>query len=443
MELSGADIAAVVLYFLLVLGIGIWSMLRPNRDTIEGYFLAGKHMFWLPVGASLFASNIGSEHFIGLAGTGAASGIGVAAFEFNALVLLQLLGFVFLPVFIASKVRTLPEYMVKRFGGNRISMYLSVLSMILYIFTKISVDLYSGALFIQQALQWNLYLSIFAILALTLVCTIGGGLAAVIYIDVVQVAIMLGGSSILLYLGLEKVGGWEELKVKYMTSVPNITYVNPNDNGTCGLPREDAWKILREPFHSDMPWPGFLLGQTPASIWYWCADQMMVQKALAAKSLSDAQGATILTGWIKVLPMFLIVVPGMMSRVLYPDTVGCVDPEVCQAFCNNPVSCSNTAYPALVLGIMPEGLRGVMIAVMLAALMSDLTSIFNSASTLFTMDIYREFRKKAQTKELLIVGRVFILFLVAMSIMWIPIIQELQGGQLFIYIQVNFYCTLH
>jgi len=435
MELSTGDVAAVVLYFLLILCIGLWSMMRPKRDTIEGYFLAGKHMFWLPVGASLFASNIGSEHFIGLAGTGAASGIGVAAFEFNALVLLQLLGFVFLPVFIASKVRTLPEYMVKRFGGRRISMYLSVLSMILYIFTKISVDLYSGALFIQQALQWNLYLSILAILSLTLVCTAGGGLAAVIYIDVVQVVIMIGGSSVLLYLGLDQVGGWEELKVKYMTSVPNVTYVNPNDNGTCGLPREDSWKILREPFHSDMPWPGFLLGQTPASIWYWCADQMMVQKALSAKSLSDAQGATILTGWIKVLPMFLIVIPGMMSRVLYPDTVGCVDPAVCMEFCNNPVSCSNTAYPALVLGIMPEGLRGVMIAVMLAALMSDLTSIFNSASTLFTMDIYREFRKLAKTKELLIVGRVFILFLVAMSIMWIPIIQELQGGQLFIYIQ--------
>ena len=106
-----------------------------------------------------------------------------------------------------------------------------------------------------------------------------------------------------------------------MTSVPNITYVNPNNNGTCGLPRDDAWTILREPLHSDMPWPGFLLGQTPASIWYWCADQMMVQKALSAKSLSDAQGATILTGWIKVLPMFLIIIPGMMSRVLFPDTV--------------------------------------------------------------------------------------------------------------------------
>ena len=248
-----------------------------------------------------------------------------------------------------------------------------------------------------------------------------------IYIDVVQVAIMLGGSSILLYLGLERVGGWTQLQHQYMLAVPNVTFVSPRDNSTCGLPRQDAWQILREPLHSDMPWPGFLFGQTPASIWYgnnndqfymfitlvtnralgryWCADQMMVQKALSARSLSDAQGATILTGWIKVLPMFLIVIPGMISRVLYPDTVGCVDPAICMEFCNNPVSCSNTAYPALVLGIMPEGLRGVMIAVMLAALMSDLTSIFNSASTLFTMDIYRATRPDARTRELLIVGR--------------------------------------
>jgi len=434
-SLGVGDIAAVVIYFILILGVGLWSMFRPNRDTIEGYFLAGKHMFWLPVGASIFASNIGSEHFIGLAGTGAASGIGVAAFEFNALVLLQLLGFVFLPVFIASKVRTLPEYMDKRFGGTRIGTYLAVLSMILYIFTKISVDLYSGALFIQQALQWNLYLSILALLAMTFICTVGGGLAAVIYIDVVQVAIMLGGSTALLVKGLQEVGGWEQLQIKYMTSVPNVTYTNPSSNATCGFPRSDSWVMLRDPVDSDMPWPGFILGQTPASIWYWCADQMMVQKALSAKSLSDAQGATIFTGWIKIAPMFLIVIPGMISRVLYPDTVGCVDPEICMAFCGNPTSCSNTAYPRLVLGIMPEGLRGIMIAVMLAALMSDLTSIFNSASTLFTIDIYRKIRKHSSTRELLLVGRLFILVLVGVSIAWIPLIQQMMGGQLYLYIQ--------
>ena len=233
----------------------------------------------------------------------------------------------------------------------------------------------------------------------------GGGLAAVIYIDVVQVLVMILGSSMLLFKGLEEVGGWDSLQTKYMQAVPSQTYINPNTNSTCGVPGADSWQILRAPIGSDMPWPGFLLGQTPASIWYWCADQIMVQKVLSAKSLSHAQGATILCGWIKVLPLFLIVIPGMISRVLYPDEIGCVDPEICQKICQNPVSCSNIAYPKLVLGIMPEGMRGIMISVMLAALMSDLTSIFNSASTLFTMDVYRKFRSDAKNKELLLVGR--------------------------------------
>jgi len=246
---------------------------------------------------------------------------------------------------------------------------------------------------------------------------------------------MLGGSTALLVKGLQEVGGWEQLQIKYMTSVPNVTYSAPSSNSTCGLPRHDSWVMLRDPVDSDMPWPGFILGQTPASIWYWCADQMMVQKALAAKSLSDAQGATIFTGWIKIAPMFLIVIPGMISRVLYPDTVGCVDPKICEAFCGNPTSCSNTAYPRLVLGIMPEGLRGIMIAVMLAALMSDLTSIFNSASTLFTIDIYKKIRKHSSTREMLLVGRLFILVLVGVSIAWIPLIQQMMGGQLYLYIQ--------
>ena len=143
-----------------------------------------------------------------------------------------------------------------------------------------------------------------------------------------------------------------------------------------------------------VPYKGSLYNRILVAIYifvlrYWCADQIMVQKTLSAKSLSHAQGATLLCGWIKVLPLFLIVIPGMISRVLYPNEIGCVDPKICEAICQNPVSCSNIAYPRLVLGIMPEGMRGVMISVMLAALMSDLTSIFNSASTLFTMDVYR------------------------------------------------------
>ncbi|XP_063604901.1 sodium/mannose cotransporter SLC5A10-like isoform X2 [Penaeus indicus] len=433
--LSKWDIVSVTIYFILVMAAGFYSMCRPNRGTVAGYFLAGRFMWWLPVGASLFASNIGSEHFIGLAGSGAAAGIGVGAFEFNALVLLQLLGWVFLPVFIASGVNTLPEYTQKRFGGRRIQVYLAVLSLVLYIFTKISVNMYSGAIFIQQTLRVNnLYVCLIFLLLLTAVCTLVGGLAAVIYTDTLQFFIMIGGSVFLIVKGFMAVGGYAALQTKYLEAIPEKLL----PNSTCGLPRTDSWKMLREadPTVSDMPWPAFLLGQTPASIWYWCTDQMMVQRAMAAKSLSHAQGGTLFAGYMKILPVFIIVIPGMISRVLFPNEVGCVVPEECLKFCGSATSCSNSAYPKLVLEFLPGGMRGIMVSVMLSALMSNLTSIFNSASTLFTMDLWTLCRPKAKAREQLLVGRLFIVVLVVISILWMPIIERSQGGQLFVYIQV-------
>ncbi|XP_071537324.1 sodium/glucose cotransporter 4-like [Panulirus ornatus] len=432
--LSFWDLVTVSIYFILVMSTGIYSMCRPNRGTLEGYFLAGRFMWWLPVGASLFASNIGSEHFIGLAGSGAAAGIGVGAFEFNALVLLQLLGWVFLPVFIASGVNTLPEYTKKRFGGRRIQTYLALLSLILYIFTKISVNLYSGAIFIQQALRVNnLYVPIISLLLMTALCTLFGGLAAVIYTDTLQFFIMIIGSIYVMIKGLQEVGGYTALQTKYLAAIPEKLVAN----STCGIPRADSWRMLRDadPNVSDIPWPAFLLGQMPSSIWYWCTDQMMVQRVMAARSLSHAKGATIFAGYVKLLPLFIMVIPGMVSRVLFPNEVGCVVPEECYKFCGSRTSCSNSAYPKLVLEYLPSGMRGAMLSVMLSALMSDLTSIFNSASTLFTVDIWSTFRPKAKAKEQLLVGRLFISMIVVFSILWIPIIKQTQGGQLFIYIQ--------
>lgn len=426
------DISIVVIYFCIVLATGFFAMYRSNRGTVNGYFLAGRYMIWLPVGASVFASNIGSEHFIGLAGSGAASGYAVGAFELNALIILQIAGWVFLPVFIASRVCTLPEYMSKRFGGKRIRTYLAVLSMLLYIFTKISVNLYSGGIFIQQALGWNLYFSVILLLLVTSICTVTGGLTAVIYTDTFQCLIMILGAGTVAVKSLIEVGGLEGLEQKYMNTIPS--YVPPNLT-QCALPKEYSFQILRPANDRDMPWAGVIFGQTTASIWYWCADQMMVQRLLAAKSLSHAQGGTLFAGYLKILPLFLIVIPGMISRVLYTDEIACVDPQKCMEYCNNPVSCSNTAYPRLVLGIMPSPFKGLILAVMLAALMSDLSSIFNSSSTLFTCDIYQNIRKKAKISELMIVGRCFVIVMVLISILWIPIIQMMQNGQLYIYIQ--------
>ncbi|XP_063069093.1 sodium/myo-inositol cotransporter [Engraulis encrasicolus] len=440
--MEGADIAVVALYFVLVLAIGLFAMRRSNRSSVSGYFLAGRSMNWAVIGASLFVSNIGSEHFIGLAGSGAASGFAVGAWEFNALLLLQLLGWVFIPVYIHCGVYTMPEYLAKRYGGRRLKVYFAALSVMLYVFTKLSVDLYAGALFIQESLGWNLYLSIILLIGMTALLTVTGGLVAVIYTDTVQAVLMIGGALSLTVFGLVEVGGLQGVREKYMQAVPNVSAILAASNYTysytnsCRIhPKADSLRILRGPLDEDIPWPGFLLGQTPASIWYWCADQVIVQRVLAAKNIAHAKGSTLMAGFLKVLPMFIIVIPGMISRILFVDELACIGPEHCMAVCGSQAGCSNMAYPRLVMSVMPVGLRGLMMAVMIAALMSDLDSIFNSASTIFTLDIYKMLRERASSRELVVIGRLFVVVMVSISIAWVPVIIEMQGGQMYLYIQ--------
>ncbi|XP_040503502.1 sodium/glucose cotransporter 5 isoform X3 [Gallus gallus] len=453
------------------------SSCRVNRNTVSGYFLAGRDMAWWPIGASLFASSEGSGLFIGLAGTGAAGGIAVTGFEWNATYALLALAWVFVPVYISSGIVTMPEYLQRRFGGERIRMYLSGLSLLLSIFTKISTDLYSGALFVQVCLGWNLYLSTVLMLLVTGLYTIAGGLVAVIYTDALQTLIMVLGAIVLAVKAFNAIGGYSNLEEAYLKAVPSK--IVPNT--TCHLPRADAMHLFRDPISGDLPWTGMTFGLSIMATWYWCTDQVIVQRSLSARSLSHAKAGSILASYLKMLPLFVIIMPGMISRVLFPglmmqqgvtlgsaglccpssagvhqgvfsvqhpdtalpsgasssltDAVACVDPEECTRVCGAAVGCSNIAYPKLVVELMPSGLRGLMIAVMMAALMSSLTSIFNSSSTLFTMDIWRRMRPGASERELLMVGRVVTVLLVALSVVWIPILQSSGGGQLYIYIQ--------
>ncbi|XP_062360006.1 sodium/glucose cotransporter 1 isoform X1 [Cinclus cinclus] len=394
-----ADISVIVIYFLLVLAVGLWAMYSTNRGTVGGFFLAGRSMVWWPIGASLFASNIGSGHFVGIAGTAAAGGIAIGGFEWNALVFVVILGWLFVPIYIKAGVVTMPEYLKKRFGGKRIQVYLSVLSLILYIFTKISADIFSGAVFIQLAIGLNLYVAIIILLAITALYTITGGLAAVIYTDTLQTFIMVVGSIILTGFAFTEVGGYEAFMQKYMAAIPsNITYGDTQVDPKCYTPRSDAFHIFRDPT-GDLPWPGLIFGLSISSLWYWCTDQVIVQRCLSGKNMSHVKAGCILCGYLKLLPMFIIVMPGMISRILYP------------------------------------GLRGLMLSVMLASLMSSLTSIFNSASTLFTMDIYTKIRSRPSEKELMLAGRAFMLLLIGISIAWVPVVQSAQSGQLFDYIQ--------
>uniref|UniRef100_A0A3Q3WAZ7 Sodium/glucose cotransporter 2 n=1 Tax=Mola mola TaxID=94237 RepID=A0A3Q3WAZ7_MOLML len=431
-----ADITIIVAYFIMVIGVGIWSMFRTNRGTVGGYFLAGRTMTWWPIGASLFASNIGSGHFVGLAGTGAASGIAVGGFEWNALFIVLLLGWLFVPVYLTAGVITMPQYLKKRFGGTRINIYLSVISLFLYIFTKISVDMFSGAVFIQQALGWNIYVAVITLLLITALYTVTGGLAALMYTDTFQTFVIIAGAFVLTGFSFAEVGGYGALLAKYGSAIPShISSVEPqryNISRHCYTPRQDAFSLLRDATTGDLPWPGVVFGIAIVGSWYWCTDQVIVQRCLAARSLSHVKAGCIMCGYLKLLPMFLMVFPGMISRVLYPVTCVFV---LCMRVCGTEVGCSNIAYPKLVVSIMPNGLRGLMLAVMLAALMSSLASIFNSSSTLFTMDIWTRVRPQATERELLIVGRVWVLCIVAISICWIPVVQAAQSGQLFDYIQ--------
>ncbi|XP_043820972.1 sodium/glucose cotransporter 1 isoform X3 [Dromiciops gliroides] len=433
---SAADISVIVIYFVVVMAVGLWAMLSTNRGTVGGFYLAGRSMVWWPIGASLFASNIGSDHFVGLAGSGAASGIAMGGFEWNALLFVVVLGWVFVPIYVKAEVVTMPEYLRKRFGGKRIQIYLSVLSLLIYIFTKISADIFSGAIFINLALGLDLYLAIFLLLVITGLYTITGGLAAVIYTDTLQTGIMLVGSIILTAFAFNEVGGYNAFVEKYMKAIPSkISGDNITISSKCYTPRADSFHIFRDPITGDIPWPGLIFGLSILALWYWCTDQVIVQRCLSAKNMSHAKAGCIMCGYLKLLPMFLIVMTGMVSRILYTDKVACVVPSECEAYCGTKVGCTNIAYPTLVMELMPDGLRGLMLSVMLASLMGSLTSIFNSSSTLFTMDIYTKIRKKASEKELMIAGRLFMLVLIAISIAWVPIVQSAQSGQLFDYIQ--------
>uniref|UniRef100_A0A672KL38 Solute carrier family 5 member 9 n=1 Tax=Sinocyclocheilus grahami TaxID=75366 RepID=A0A672KL38_SINGR len=350
------------------------------------------------IGASLMSSNVGSGLFIGLAGTGAAGGLAVGGFERNAAWVLIALGWIFVPVYISAGVVTMPEYLRKRSGGQRIRIYMSVLSLILYIFTKISVRLLSLINTLSR-LGWDLYVSTVVLLVVTALYTIAGGLTAVIYTDAFQTVIIIG-AFVLMFIAFNKVGWCEGLLVQYERAVPAITVPNT----TCHLPRSDAFHIFRDPVTGDVPWPGLIFGLTVLATWVWCTDQVIVQRSLSAKNLSHAKGVSVLGGYLKVFPLFFVVMPGMISRALYPNEVGCVDPGECMEICGASVGCSNIAYPKLVVEIMPHSCP-----------LSPLT-----------MDIWQLNRHRATERELMVVGR---------YIVWIPVIQAANSGQLFNYIQ--------
>lgn len=395
MVLSTFDWITITVYFLAVFAVGFYF--ARKKRTSRDYFLAGNKIGWFAVGASIFATNIGSEHFIGLAGSGAATGLAVGAYEIAAAYCIFVLAWVFLPYYLKSRVYTMPEFLERRFNPQ-CRWFLTGISLFAYVFTKISVSLFAGAILIKAVIGWPPLVSAVLLVLATGVYTVAGGLSAVIYTDMIQAFILIGGSIVLTVVGMVKVGGFEGLRA--------------------ALP-PDFFHMIKPMNHPVYPWTGTIFGILILGIWYWGTDQVIVQRALGAKNLTHSRGSALFAAALKILPLFILVLPGLIAHALWKTELA-ADPDM--------------AYPFIVTRLMPAGLAGLMIAALLAALMSSLSAVFNSCSTLITMDVYRKINPDASERRLVTIGRWTTVAIVIVSILWIPMIRFL-SNQVYQYLQ--------
>jgi len=419
-KLARLDWIIIGIYF-AVIAVVAWLSSRKQK-TSEDYFLAGRNIGWFAIGGSLFASNIGSEHVVGLAGSGSTSGMAMAHYELHAWCLLML-GWVFIPFYKRSGVFTMPEFLEKRFNATARGI-LTIVSLLAYVFTKVSVTVYAGGMVIATVLP---ELAIFGLtpfwtgalltIVLTGVYTIFGGLRAVVWTDAFQAIILLAGAATLTLIGLSKLGGWD---ITRGWEVLRETVSANKENFSLWRPADDP----------NFPWVGVLFGAPIVGIWYWCTDQYIVQRALAARDIKTARRATIWGAVLKISPVLVFIVPGMIAWALQangqltlpvdPETGGIAGAKV---------------FPTLVTELLPTGVRGMVVGGLLAALMSSLSSLFNSCSSLFTIDIYEKLRPEASEKQLVTVGRLATGVVVILGIMWIPIMPMVSKLGLYGYLQ--------
>ena len=388
--LDSLDWIAIGGYFLLLAAIVVWVITR-KQDNTEDYFLAGRNVGWFVVGASIFASNIGSEHVVGLAGAGAGDKLPMLIYEIQAWVVL-ILGWVFLPFYKRSGVFTMPEFLEKRFDA-RSRWVLSVFSIIAYVLTKISVTIYAGGVVVSAFLGIDFWTGAIATVILTGIYTVLGGMKAVVYTETLQAVILVLGAGALTFIGLDAVGGWESMK-----ETVSPQYLN-------------MWRPATDP---DFPWPSLLITSTIVGIWYWCTDQYIVQRALTARNIKEGRRGTIFGALLKLLPVFLFLIPGIIALTLKMRG---------ELHWDSP----DEAFPVLMSNLLPSGLRGLVAAGLLAALMSSLASVFNSCSTLFTVDIYKKLKPHAPEKQLVRTGQIATIFIVIIGIIWIPIMANISG----------------
>lgn len=391
------DWLMVVLYFTVILGIA-WWVIRQKQESTTDYFLAGRHVGWFIIGASIFASNIGSEHIVGLAGTAAKTGVVMGLYELHSWLIL-LLGWVFVPFYMRSMVFTMPEFLERRYSPTA-RWFLSLVSLVSYVLTKVSVTVYAGAVVFQVLMGIDFWTGALIVVILTGIYTIMGGLRAVVYTESLQAIILILGSVIVTIIGLVKIGGWDQLVI-----------VSGSEHFNLFLPAN----------HPEFPWPGMVFAPPIVGLWYWCTDQYIVQRTLAARDEQQARRGTIFAAYLKLLPFFIFVIPGVIAFAL--AKTGKLE-----------LTSADQAFPAMVKALLPTGIRGLIVGGLLAALMSSLAAVFNSCSTLFTMDIYKKLRPQASEKTLVRVGRVATAVVVVSGILWIPFMKNI-SGELYHYLQ--------
>jgi SSS family solute:Na+ symporter len=400
------------LFCLALVGIIIW-VVKQKSETSTDYFLAGRDATWIAIGSSIFASNIGSEHLVGLAGAGASSGMAMAHWEMHGWLIL-ILGWFFVPFYARSGVFTMPEFLEKRYNKGSRSV-LSIISLVSYIFTKVAVTVYAGGIVFKQVFGIEsmfgidfFWISAVGLVVLTGIYTTLGGMKAVLWTSVLQTPILLVGSLAIMVIGLIKLGGWSEM-MEICRAVP------VNADG------DTMTQLMRSANDPEYPWTGVILGSAIIGFWYWCTDQFIVQRVLSGRNQTESRRGAIFGAALKLSPVFIFLIPGMIAYSL--NAKGMIN-----------LTDNDAAFSILVKELLPLGFKGLVVGGILAALMSSLASLFNSSATLFTVDFYQKFKPQAPEKELVKVGRIATVVVVVLGILWIPVMRGL-GKVLYAYLQ--------
>jgi len=425
--MANLDWIVLGLFCLALIGVIFWVLRKKDKNTSD-YFLAGRDATWIAIGASIFASNIGSEHLVGLAGTGVESGMAYASWEMQGWMIL-LLGWLFVPFYARSGVLTMPEFLEKRYNSKSRS-FLSIISLVSYILTKVAVTVYAGGVVFKDVFNieyitlFNQQIDFFWVSAIGLVLLTGlytvlGGMKAVLYTSILQTPILLAGSIAILVIGLTQLGGWANFMeiiratdVSYLNEAGEVAYSSTTDNMA---------SLIRSPGDPKYPWTGVILGSAIIGFWYWCTDQFIVQRVLSGRDQTQARRGTIFGAYLKLTPVFLFLIPGMIAFALRQQ--GMMD-----------FSTNDAAFSTLVKDLLPKGFTGIVIGGILAALMSSLASLFNSSSMLFTVDFYQKFKPNASEKHYVLVGRIATAVIVILGILWIPVMKNI-GKVLYEYLQ--------